>query len=32
MKRVEFLLAMGKLGVPLVQLDAKELEREIADA
>ena len=32
MTRVEFLLAMGKLGVPLVQLDAEELERELADA
>jgi predicted HTH domain antitoxin len=32
MTRVEFLLAMGKLGVPLVQLDAEELKRELADA
>jgi len=32
MTRVEFLLAMGKLGVPLVQLDAEELKRELGDA
>jgi hypothetical protein len=32
MTRVEFLLAMGRPGVPLVQLDAEELECEIADA
>jgi hypothetical protein len=28
----EFLLAMGKLGLRLVQLDAEELKRELADA
>ena len=30
--RVEFLLAVGKLGVSPVQLDADELKRELADA
>jgi predicted HTH domain antitoxin len=32
MSRVEFLLAAGRLGVSLVQLDAAELERELGDA
>lgn len=32
MTRVEFLLAVGKLGVSPVQLDADELKRELADA
>ena len=32
MTRVEFLMSMGRLGVPLVQLDAEELKRELADA
>jgi hypothetical protein len=27
-----FLLAIGRPGVPLVQLDAEELKRELADA
>lgn len=29
--RVDFLLAAGRLGVPVVQLDAEELERELGD-
>ena len=32
MSRVEFLLALGKLGVSPVQLSADELKRELADA
>jgi hypothetical protein len=31
MSRVEFLLAAGRLGVSLVQLDADELKRELGD-
>lgn len=29
MSRVEFLFAVGKLGVPAVQLDEEELQREL---
>jgi predicted HTH domain antitoxin len=32
MSRVEFLLALGRLGVSPVQLSADELKRELADA
>lgn len=32
MTRIDFLLAVGKLGISPVQLDADELKRELVDA
>lgn len=31
MQRIEFILAMGRLGIPVVQLDEEELAREFED-
>jgi predicted HTH domain antitoxin len=31
MPRVEFLFAVGRMGIPVVQLDEEELKREIGD-
>lgn len=32
MPRIEFLLTVGKMGIPVIQLDEEELRRELADA
>lgn len=32
MGRVDFILAAGRAGVPVIQLDEEELRRELADA
>ena len=31
MPRVEFLFAVGKMGIPVIQLDEEELKRELQD-